>query len=345
MSKVNRRSFLFGSAAAAAIIVTPQRFAFAQSLTARVAIFGQSFAQALYDDAAMGAFKAELERDGIASSIVYGAWGGSSILKANVRSDQPTWYWWDETTGTPGPLLNESVARIENAALKPRQIFMLIGEQDAAVGEDLHLWGASIKSVVWRLKQACDPVNPSAVFAYIDIIGRRASGAAQVVREAQLSVIATSSIRHLVDKHDILLKRDDPLGRFGNDYHFMETGNAVLGFRCAQQVLHFFGKGAVFPPVGTVTRASSTTVEVTVPSALIKPAMPEGFAIRDGATVYEAASLTYSWQGDTLTIAAPSALAASAVLLHPYGNLSAMDRDKLVRDSIGTPLKSMAAVF
>jgi hypothetical protein len=66
-----------------------------------VGIFGQSIAEALSGQDALGAFKTELAREGYTPNIVFAAWGGSSALKAHVRTDQPTWYWWDETTNQP----------------------------------------------------------------------------------------------------------------------------------------------------------------------------------------------------------------------------------------------------
>jgi len=315
-------------------------------VTARVGIFGQSFAQALNGPSARGVFNAELARDGITASVVFAAWGGSSALKANARTDQPTWYWWDEDTGTPGPLLIEAINRINAAALKPRQIFWLQGEQDCANGDfDAVAYDGAVKSIIWKLKQACDPASPTSVFAYADIIGRRILGSVQKMREAQLGIIASSSIRHLLDKHDLPLRHEDPLGRFPSDFHFMESGNAVLGFRAAQQVRHFFSESAVFPPAASVLRASATSVSITVPPNTTRPPVPEGFAIRDGSAVYGPSDLSYSWAGDSLTATAPATLSPSAVLLQPYGSLTNIDRARLITDSIGTPLKSLVVPF
>lgn len=313
-----------------------------------VGIFGQSHAQALAGQDAMGVFKAELAREGYTVNLTYAAWGGSSALKAHARTDQPTWYWWDENTMTPGPLLTSALATINAASTKPQIILWLQGEQDTSPTFDGAVYSLAVKNIIWKMKQASNVADPMAVASRAEIIGRRGNPDAyvQAVREAQLSTISTSSVGFMLDKYDLPLLNEDPLYRFGNDYHFMSFGNGELGFRAAQCVLDWLGEQAVLPPRATVfTRLSSTQVKVAFfwQGTMHKPTMPDHFAIRDGSTVHT--NLTYAWSDNDLVITSPAALGSNATLLYPYGGVNVLNRAGLITDSIGTPLMSFSATF
>ena len=318
--------------------------------TVNVGIFGQSIAEALNGQDALGVFKTELAREGYTPNIVFAAWGGSSALKAHARTDQPTWYWWDETTNQPGPLLTSAVATIAASPNKPQIILWLQGEQDVSPTFDQAVFANAVKNIVWKLKQASNAADPQAVAPRMDIIGHRANSDAivQAIRDAQLYIMATSSLAFMLDKYDLRLLKSDPLGRWPNDYHFMSFDNGTLGFRAAQSVLAWLGAPAVQPPRATVfTRLSSTQLKVSFfwQGTLQKPVMPDHFAIRDGAAIRTGSDLTYTWSGDDLIIASAYSIGANATLLFPYGNLQYLNRAALITDSIGTPLLTFSATF
>lgn len=344
----------------------------AASTQVNVGLFGQSLAEYLNHASAQGVFAYELERNGYASVQTYAAWGGSSMLKVNAPVAHPTWYWWDEDANAPGPILVSAVATIQASANKPEVILWLQGEGDAIHSTSTGEYVDAAIKVFAALKTACGGNPP----VYIDILERRpeqsppayaqtpedADRWAQNIREAQLELIASGVARFGVDKYDIPLMKDDPLGRWPENYHPPAFGDGILGYRAAQAVLHYLGLPNVPYPTASVARASanSLTVTVTAGSPLIYPENPEYFAIRpsldamtasiddmteslDASPVWRREDLSFSRSGNVLTITCVHDIPDGAAVLFPYGAMAEFDPSAIVRDKWGTPLRSFAA--
>lgn len=311
-----------------------------------ILIAGQSIAQAAYSAASLAALTEELNREGYTPVVTTAGWGGSSALKQNAPTAHPTWYWWDEDTNTNGTLMVQTIATITALPLatRPDFIFMLDNEADAKTTTDPAVLLNANKWILWNLRKACDPnvVNDNTLVpTWHDIVGRHSFNptALQMVRENQLELTQTTSCQFMFDKFDLPLKMDDPLGRWPGDVHPLSPGEAILGFRIAQCILAHYGKDHVSAPEAAIVRTGTNTIKVSVPSNLFHPVTPEGFAVRDSSGfIYE--NLTFSWAGDDLTITVP--VTGSVDLLYPYGGLMNLNRDNLIRDRFGTPLKTFA---
>jgi len=328
-----------------------------------IGIFGQSFALALTQEPALSVFKSEIKTAGGYSSvdIVSHVSDGSAALFENAPSAYPNRYWWNPAganeTAKIGPELATAKSVIIASSNKPEIILWLQGEGDSSGSlpdaAEIARFKDATTQVIWRLKLASNPGDPSSIPTLTHRIGRRinSNGApgVQAIREAQIAVDASSPTLHfLCDNWDLALMGDDPLGRWPNNSHMTPVGNAILGWRAAHRVLQQIGKPHLAGPVlSSVARVAVNTFDLTFsvssPLALDLPSSVPHMAIRDGASLYEQDDLTFTWLGaTTLRVVAPASVPGGALLLYPEGSLHDIDRSGLIKDSAGTIVRSFA---
>ncbi len=319
-------------------------------------IAGQSFAGFLVTDpVAKAALKEAFNRFDLDLTVYSSTYDGSSILKANAPAAHPTWYWWNEDTDSAGPLLTSTMAYIGTipVASRPRRVLWLQGEGDSVrPNPDPDLFKAGTTSVLNAIKAA---LGVNAGF-FAQPAGRRiASGpvpGVQIIREAQLDLIAAGLYVYACDFYDLVYLGDDVMiaGDSGNS-HPISPARAVMGWRAAQRILQsqLVATHRMPPQVGTITRSGN---DILVPissgwstGSVVKPASPAHLAIRDIAGVIESSDLSFAWSGNTLRITPPRAFDAGHFLA-PYGEMIAIDRANLIRDALyGTPLRSTKAAI
>lgn len=321
-----------------------------------VGVFGQSFGQVIGGDigtVGVGALKDELARAGYAATVVSHCRGGSAVLKENAPGANPDYYWWDADLNAAGPALTGALATIAAAPSKPTHFILQLGEGDSVASSsplDKARWISGYANIIWKLKQACNAANPQSVFVTMHMIGRCVWHCPRVqeVREAQLECDAQYSQFFGFDTYDLSLLCDDPLvpGEVGNRHPDI-LGNGVMGWRAAQRILQALGKPYRMPPIAGVAERKGNVIylPITAQTVLAKPDKPSHFAIRDGATVWHSAGCDFSWEGNTLIISPAATIGANATLLYPYGELSHIDREGLIRDAHGSPLQTFAKVF
>jgi hypothetical protein len=320
--------------------------------TQTVGVFGQSFAQALLGPVACAVMKAEYLRAGHVLNLVGYAMGGSSILKADAPATHQTYYWWDEDTNSAGPQLTAAISYINGLATKPNRFIWLQGEADSVVtSPDPTLFKSGTTSVISALKTACG-TTPG---VSMHVIGRRLSSSAvpgvQMIREAQLELVAAGTYVYGCDTFDLPLFGDDPIYSTDTSNSHMNTrGDALLGYRAAQRLLQSILSTPRMPPaISTLSRSGDDVVIPIVAGwaggTFTHPVAPSHWAIRDATGVLTGTDLGFAWAGDTLTITPSRSLAASPRLLYPYGDLNTIDRVGLIYDTSGNPLRSLSAAI
>lgn len=279
--------------------------------------------------------------------------GGSSVLKRHCRADQPTYHWFDEYTGKPGPLLVAAVNHIDaqiTSGNTPTDILWLQGQQDSIFITDdttADLWALCTQMVLLELRKAIRPSNPYSIAALIEPSGRRVGTwsnniGIDLIRQRQVSMVSSgTAVNWLVEVYDVECIGDAS----GNgDSHWTTDGRNRVCDRVGARAARLSGRFT--SPMGpalsgadlaedrchislSVSAESGCSID---PKSLYSPC---GFGSVDAAGPIAVTSAVGTGGGSSATIVLTLERPAQGpvTVLYPSGSMQPFDDDRVIRYS------------
>lgn len=287
-----------------------------------------------------------------------GAKSGSGLVPAS----NPTRYWWDPVTQSPGPNALAWKSVLDEIPINqpaPSAIFWIFGQTDAgAIGTDpslsLSAYKASYLALFKWMQDQIDPkVRTPIIIFPLGAFDNAFNATAQAVRWVEMEIIAENNWAHQGPAYF-----DLPRG-FG-DVHHGQSGEQFMGYRTAA-IFDNLINAAGHPEGPTVTGIAEADgglkYEITIQQQkyidFTRPLAPEGFAIfarnADPITDRFEKPRSYNWTSLgggawKLTIELFSASPGGTVVF-PYGAIDYVRRGRWPRNIREFPLRKAFGNF